>query len=64
MTEYRASEEDMKEYARLLRTLSALDLQREGVIQALASWEQAHRVNDAPAEKGIIEEAPAEDLGQ
>lgn len=56
MTEYRAREEDMKDYARLLRTLAALDLQRESTIQALASWEQAHRV---PEDVPVVEDAEA-----
>lgn len=47
MTEYRATEDDMKEYARILRTIAALDIQRDQVLQALVSWEQAHRVEDA-----------------
>ena len=47
MTSYTASEEDMKQYASLLRDLAVLDLQRNQVLQALGQWEQAHIVQEA-----------------
>lgn len=62
MTEYRATEDDMKEYARILRTIAALDIQRDQVLQALASWEQAHRVEEPAAE--ISAEDPVDECPQ
>lgn len=47
MTSYTATEEDMKQYAAMLRDLAVLDLQRNQVLQALGQWEQAHIVQEA-----------------
>ncbi len=48
---YTASEEDMREYARLVSVIASLDLQRNQAVQALGAWEEAHRVADDPAEE-------------
>ena len=58
MSEYHATEEDMRTYTEIIRQLATLDLQRNQVIQALREWEQAHQV---PEE---IPEAPAEETPQ
>ena len=57
---YEASQDDMRQYADLLRRIGILDLQaqqiadqRNQVVQAIAQWEQEHQVPEA-------EEAPQE----
>ena len=50
MTSYTATEEDMKQYAAMLRDLAVLDLQRNQVLQALGQWEQAHIVPEPAAD--------------
>ena len=54
MTDYLASEEDMRVYCDIIRNLAALDLQRNQVLEALRQWEQDHIVARDP-------EAPAEE---
>ena len=47
MTSYTASEEDMKQYAKLLHDMAILDFQRDQTIRAIGQWEQAHIVQEA-----------------
>lgn len=47
MTSYTATEEDMKEYSKLIHELAILDNRRNQVLQALGQWEQAHIVQEA-----------------
>ena len=44
MSEYRATEDDMKAYSQIIQRLAVLDLQRNQVMQELQDWEQAHLV--------------------
>lgn len=46
MKKYTATEDDMKEYARLVGIVASLDLQRNQAVQALAAWEEAHAEDD------------------
>ena len=52
MTRYQATDEDMREYSRIIASIAQLDLQRQQYTQALAEWERSH---------AMTEEAPAED---
>ena len=57
MSEYRASEEDMRTYTEIVHQLAILDIQRSQVIQSLKEWEQAHII-EAPKDDP---EAPEEE---
>ena len=48
MTDYHASEEDMRQYASLLHDLAIVDYQRGQIIEAIRQWEQAHQVAEDP----------------
>ena len=56
MSEYRASEEDMRTYSEIIKNLAMLDLQRNQVVQQLQQWEQAHVIE--------VPEEPAQDPEQ
>ena len=58
---YEASQDDMRQYADLLRRIGILDLQaqqiadqRNQVVQAIAQWEKEHErpEDEVPAEAG------------
>ena len=57
MSEYRASEEDMRTYSEIIKNLAMLDLQRNQVVQQLQQWEQAH-VIEIPEESAQDPEQP------
>ena len=44
MTEYHATEDDMRAYSEIIKNLAMLDIQRNQVIEALRQWEQAHAI--------------------
>ena len=48
MTDYHASEEDMRQYASLLHDLAIVDYQRGQIIESIRHWEQAHQVAEDP----------------
>ena len=51
MTEYHATEDDMRAYSEIIKNLAMLDIQRNQVIEALRQWEQAHAIpEEAPAD--------------
>lgn len=51
MTRYQATDEDMREYSRIIASIAQLDLQRQQYTQALAEWERSHAISEeAPAE--------------
>lgn len=47
MTEYHATEDDMRIYSEIVRRLAMLDIQRDQLLQSLQEWEQAHIVPEA-----------------
>lgn len=55
MTEYHATEEDMRAYCDIIHSIATLDLQRKQLIDALASWEQAHIVPEPEPEEDPLE---------
>lgn len=49
---YTASDEDMREYSRIIASIAQLDLERQRYGELLAKWEQEHQVPDIePAEE-------------
>ena len=51
---YTASDEDMREYSRIIASIAQLDLERQRYGELLAKWEQEHQVpeDEVPAEDG------------
>ena len=51
---YTASDEDMREYSRIIASIAQLDLERQRYGELLAKWEQEHQVpeDEVPAEAG------------
>ena len=43
---YKASEQDMQSYSRIISALTQLDIQREQYMQQLSQWEQEHKVEE------------------
>ena len=44
MTEYKANEDDMRQYSAIIHNLAILDIQRNQAMEALRQWEQAHAI--------------------
>ena len=44
---YKASEQDMQTYSRIISALTQLDIQREQYMQQLSQWEKEHQVEES-----------------
>lgn len=52
---YTADEQAMQEYSAIVQRIARLDFQRDALMQQLAEWEKAHRIEE-PAEEPAPEE--------
>lgn len=43
---YKATEQDMQSYSRIISAITQLDIQREQYMQQLSQWEKEHTVEE------------------